>query len=119
MIAIIAILAAMLLPALSKAREKARGTQCINNLKQIGTGAIMYRMDNDAFIVQGQMHKDLWGKTHSWATGGGGNNPKYWDRAYGELMGLPISSYGWGKGKSWMVFNCPSEPWRTTLDANA
>ena len=34
-------------------------------------------------------------------------------------MGLPISANGWGKGKSWMVFNCPSEPWRTTLDANA
>lgn len=45
-IAIIAILAAMLLPALSKARETARGSQCQSNLKQIGTAAMQYGNDN-------------------------------------------------------------------------
>jgi len=46
-VAIIATLAAMLLPALSKAREKARQTVCMNNLKQIGLAFQMYLQDND------------------------------------------------------------------------
>jgi prepilin-type N-terminal cleavage/methylation domain-containing protein len=49
-IAIIAILAAMLLPALNKAREKAKEVQCISNSKQIGTGLIAYTTDNADFL---------------------------------------------------------------------
>ena len=49
-IAIIAILASMLLPALSKAREKARSISCINNLKTISLHMILYADDSDGFL---------------------------------------------------------------------
>lgn len=50
-IAIIAILASMLLPALGKAKEKAKATKCINNLRQVSLSMILYGSDNNDAMV--------------------------------------------------------------------
>ena len=50
-IAIIAILAAILFPVFARAREKARQTSCLSNLKQIGLAAMMYAQDYDETVV--------------------------------------------------------------------
>ena len=49
-IAIIAILAAMLLPALAKAREKARAISCTNNIKGMTLAGLMYGNDNNEML---------------------------------------------------------------------
>jgi len=55
-IAIIAILAALLLPALTKAKEKANRTSCVNNLRQLGVAMTMYTNDNDDWMPWCQWH---------------------------------------------------------------
>ena len=50
-IAIIAILAAMLLPAISAARERAKSSNCVGNLKQIGIALSLYCGDNQGYVV--------------------------------------------------------------------
>lgn len=54
-IAIIAILAAILFPVFAQAKEAAKKTACLNNLKQIGLGAVMYAGDFDDHIVPYQI----------------------------------------------------------------
>ena len=65
-IAIIAILAAMLLPALNRARDKAKSISCSSNLKQLGLGINVYSNDYDSFFtpvtrnLAGSIANDSW-----------------------------------------------------------
>ncbi|MFA6929029.1 MAG: prepilin-type N-terminal cleavage/methylation domain-containing protein [Lentisphaeria bacterium] len=86
-IAIIAILASMLLPALNKAREKARSIGCVSNLKQLHLAFMMYLDDNDDWS-----HPMSAGSNRSWA--------------YHHYQG--------GYIKELRFFHCPSEPVQPT-----
>lgn len=57
-IAIFGILAAMLLPALNAAREKARAVVCLGHLRQIGFAANLYAQDNDSYIPRSTINED-------------------------------------------------------------
>ena len=68
-IAIIAILAAMLLPALAKAREKARQISCTSNHKQLGLADLMYHDDYDRLLSSRytvEPGQTAWNKQASW-----------------------------------------------------
>ena len=97
-IAIISILAAMLLPALSRAREKARRAVCMNNLKQIGLGIFMYAQDysgKEPYPGKGT-NPNIYGYSTTWL--------KRYDIPYG--LGL---LYSGDYIKDGHVFYCPSD----------
>ncbi len=94
-IAIIAILAAMLLPALSQARERARAAVCINNLKQLGMAHLMYVDDFDGYLPPGENVADAFSPP---------SNNRQWMRGM-EVMGYYDQPYYVAKG----ILVCPAD----------
>ncbi len=90
-IAIIAILAAILFPVFARAREKARQTNCLSNMKQMGLAYQMYAQDYDERVVP------TWISWQDWAWGEG----SWDDGAYWPYLLQPYAN-------NVQIFNCPS-----------
>ena len=65
-IAIIAILAAILFPVFAKAREKARQTSCLSNMKQLGLAIMQYAQDYDETFPLSYYYQDGWNQEYGW-----------------------------------------------------
>jgi prepilin-type N-terminal cleavage/methylation domain-containing protein/prepilin-type processing-associated H-X9-DG protein len=103
-IAIIAILASMLLPALNQARETGKKIACLNNMKQIGTGFVMYRGDYDEYLMP--PIKNIIGCGLHLYT-----QQYHWDFRIGvDYLGYGVTGSGWpGPADSWRTFVCPND----------
>jgi prepilin-type N-terminal cleavage/methylation domain-containing protein len=104
-IAIIAILAGLLLPALAKARTKAQGIGCMNNLRQMMLGWRIYSDEFNDLLVASLPVADT--KRPVWVTGGLGytGGPSDWDPNV-DLAKSPLHPYF---GKNFAVWKCPAD----------
>ena len=106
-IAIIAILAAILFPVFAKAREKARQSSCLSNLKQIGLATLQYVQDYDermpfhyrasaAFVISPQTEIMPYMKSTQLFScpSGSGNYTWFWDIGYTGAPAVIPGSYG-------------------------
>jgi prepilin-type N-terminal cleavage/methylation domain-containing protein/prepilin-type processing-associated H-X9-DG protein len=105
-IAIIAILAGLLLPALSRAKAKAQATYCMNNEKQMTLAWIMYADDNHQYIVPnvGDGQGAAYTTSDSWCYGNVSALPDETNFVYLEQSLL------WNYTQSIGVYKCPSDP---------
>ena len=107
-IAIIAILAGMLLPALSKAKAKGQGTQCINNLKQLEIGVTLYAGDWDDKFPWNDTAGALAAAPSSWIQG----NVQVFSVNYtNEVTQGALYPYH----RSFNLYHCPSD--RSTVNS--
>jgi prepilin-type N-terminal cleavage/methylation domain-containing protein len=105
-IAIIAILAAMLLPALSKAKQKAQGVLCMNNTKQLTLGWIMYAGDNHDYVAGVDNHQ-LAGNPSEWMTNWcGGIMSDYFNCIDTDTL---KDGELWPYAKSLGIYRCPCD----------
>ncbi len=106
-IAIIAMLAAFLLPALSKARERAAAISCLNNTRQLGLACQLYTDDHEGFLPYNLVMTDTSPRTNiNWV-----NNVMTWDLSADNtnLATLAGASLGPYVGGVTSVFHCPSD----------
>ena len=83
-IAIIAILAGMLLPALGKAKENAKRISCLNNLRQWGTGMMIYTLDNED-----QLPDEKFRAGNSWEGALDDESQAAWPNTIPVTIGIP------------------------------
>jgi prepilin-type processing-associated H-X9-DG protein len=100
-IGIIALLIAVLLPALGKARAQANSVKCLSNLRQIGLGLVLYNTDNHGYIVPGYNIPPLPGSTTN-VTAGPDQPMDGWAAILDRDRDIPT-----GQQSSRGVFYCP------------